>query len=515
MIGPTFALFIRSLREDARAKFTPISRAALVLIILFFITVNQRDFARQPAPGLTVFYMVMMVNLFGLVLGGITAFCSAITEEKEDDTLGLLRMTNLSPLAILFGKGISRLVSGALLIVAQLPFTILCVALGGVSATTIWKGYEVLLCTLFFLCNLGLLMSVLSRRTGMAVALAVLIGAVIYVGVPMYYFSGIARTFGAPGAAPDFAQQAAGYIAVNNPLYQLVMLLQGGGRGFFPTSGNPLVFNGVLGTACFLLSWGLFGRFCSGSAESVPGRKKGKTGGKSLRIPRPGSWAIAWKDFWFLIGGRRGLIYRFIGYGVLVFGIAKMMLSNSPYMQSKDVAGMMIWIALFGLGIELQLGAARIFGIERKGLTLSSLVTMPVPLGRIVRQKVIGCLASLIPGMCFVVLGLAMVPEYVDDFLKTMSRGGEDFWVFVYVISSTIAMPLLICWLSLKMRRGALASGIAIGVIWNVLFGMVMSNVRRYDSSGYFSYSALVLLVVCLMLAWAIAKALPRVAAVE
>ncbi len=233
MIGPTFALFIRSLREDARTKFTPISRASLVLVILFFITVNQRNFAAQPAPGLTVFYMVMMVNLFGMVLGGITAFCSAITEEKEDDTLGLLRMTNLSPLAILFGKGISRLVSGALLIVAQLPFTILCVALGGVSATTIWKGYEVLLCTLFFLCNLGMLMSVLSRRTGMAVALAVLIGAVIYVGVPMYYFSGMARTFGAPGAAPDFAQQAAGYIAVNNPLYQLVMLLQGGGRGFF------------------------------------------------------------------------------------------------------------------------------------------------------------------------------------------------------------------------------------------------------------------------------------------
>lgn len=349
----------------------------------------------------------------------------------------------------------------------------------------------------------------------MAVALAVLIGAVIYVGVPMYYFSGMARTFGAPGAAPDFAQQAAGYVTSNNPLYQLTMLLQGGGRGFFPTSGNPLVFNGVLGTVCFLLSWGLFGRFCSGSAESVPGRKKGKTGGKSLRIPRPGSWAIAWKDFWFLIGGRRGLIYRFIGYGVLVFGFAKMMLSNNPFMQSKDVAGMMIWIAFFGLGIELQLGAARIFGIERKGLTLSSLVTMPVPLGRIVRQKVIGCLASLIPGMCFVALGLAMNPEYVDAFLKTMSRGGEDFWVFVYVISSTIAMPLLICWLSLKMRRGALASGIAIGVIWNVLFGMVMSNVRRYDSSGYFSYSALVLLVVCLMLAWAIAKALPRVAAVE
>ncbi len=515
MIGPTFALFIRSLREDARTKFTPISRAALVLVILFFITVNQRNFAAQPAPGLTVFYMVMMVNLFGLVLGGITAFCSAITEEKEDDTLGLLRMTNLSPLAILFGKGISRLVSGALLIVAQLPFTILCVALGGVSATTIWKGYEVLLCTLFFLCNLGLLMSVLSRRTGMAVALAVLIGAVIYVGVPMYYSLGFAWGRGGLGAAPGIAQQAAGYVMSNNPLYQLTMLLQGGGRGFFPTSGNPLIFNGVLGTICFLLSWGLFGRFCSGRAESVPSRKNGKTGGKSLRIPRPGSWAIAWKDFWFLIGGRRGLIYRFIGYGVLVFGFAKMMLSSSPYMQSKDIAGMMIWLALFGLGIELQLGAARIFGIERKGLTLSSLVTLPVPLARVVWQKVIGCLASLIPGMCFVVLGLAIVPDYLDDFVEMLSRGGYRTWMFIYMLSHIIAMPLLICWLSLKMRRGAVASGIAIGVIWNVLFGVLLDNLSRYNSSGYFMFNSVVLAVVSVVLIRAIAKALPRVAAVE
>jgi len=81
MIRPIFALFIRSIREDNRAKFTPIARAALVLVILFFLAINHRDFARRPAPGLQVFFLVMVINLFGLVLGGITAFCSAITEE--------------------------------------------------------------------------------------------------------------------------------------------------------------------------------------------------------------------------------------------------------------------------------------------------------------------------------------------------------------------------------------------------------------------------------------------------
>ncbi|MEK0451184.1 MAG: hypothetical protein RL088_3452 [Verrucomicrobiota bacterium] len=482
MIRPIFALFIRSIREDNRAKFTPIARAALVLVILFFLAINHRNFARQPAPGLQVFFLVMVINLFGLVLGGITAFCSAITEEKEDDTLGLLRMTNLSPVAILFGKGLSRFVGGMLLIVAQIPFSLLCVTLGGVSGEQILSGYAVLIATLFFLCNLGLLMSVICRKTGVAVALTLFVGTVIYVGGPIAYISTL--EFGRSQPSGVWSDVFA-YLLANNPLYQLgTMVFGAAGRGM-PLTVSPWTFNGIGGVSFFLLAWALFGRFCSGTAETAPRRKKSAKGAKLLRAPRPDGWAIAWKDFWFLQGGRRGLISRFIGYAVLVFGFVGLVTFNNNYMESDDIGEMMMSFAGIGLCVELVLGAARIFGIERRWLTLSSLITIPIPLGSIIRQKILAALASLIPGFCFVVLGAMIAPESLEELWRDITRREESFLAFTYVAIHLISIPLLACWLSLKMRRGAVPATIAIGFVGNVIFAVLLDEVARSSDEAF------------------------------
>jgi hypothetical protein len=53
----------------------------------------------------------------------------------------------------------------ALLLAAQILFTLLAVTLGGVSLEQVFQGYAVLGATLFFLCNLALLCSVLCRST--------------------------------------------------------------------------------------------------------------------------------------------------------------------------------------------------------------------------------------------------------------------------------------------------------------------------------------------------------------
>ena len=58
-----FALFIRSLREDLRARLPPILRAALVLLILLIVGANQRKFAWSGAPGREFLGMLMMLNL--------------------------------------------------------------------------------------------------------------------------------------------------------------------------------------------------------------------------------------------------------------------------------------------------------------------------------------------------------------------------------------------------------------------------------------------------------------------
>ena len=76
-------------------------------------------------------------------------------------------------------------------------------------------------------------------------------------------------------------------------------------------------------------------------------------------------------------------------------------------------------------------------------------------------------------------------------------------------------MPLLICWLSLKMRRGAVAAAIAIGVIWNVLLGVMADVVGRSASSGLILFASMVLVAFSLIFAGFIAKGIPRAGAVE
>jgi len=112
------------------------------------------------APGLRFFEVVVAVDLVFVILAGVSYFSSAISEEKEEMTLGLLRMTNLNPLSILLGKSTSRLCAAILLFVAQIPFTLLAITLGGISLHQVFAAYLTLAAFLVFVSNLALLASV-------------------------------------------------------------------------------------------------------------------------------------------------------------------------------------------------------------------------------------------------------------------------------------------------------------------------------------------------------------------
>jgi hypothetical protein len=50
-LRPVFALFIRSLREDSRARLPTILRTALVCVILLLLWGTQRTFITKLSPG--------------------------------------------------------------------------------------------------------------------------------------------------------------------------------------------------------------------------------------------------------------------------------------------------------------------------------------------------------------------------------------------------------------------------------------------------------------------------------
>src|SRR6478609_1519184 len=153
------ALFVRSLRQHTRYGGTYLLRAGLGCCIIGALFVTHETIGYAGAAGLLFLKIVFFLNYFYLGLAGCSFFAAAITEEKEEGTLGLLRMTNLNALSILLGKSTSRLCAVLLLFSVQIPFVMLSVTMGGVSIDRILTAYALLALFAFSTANLALLFS--------------------------------------------------------------------------------------------------------------------------------------------------------------------------------------------------------------------------------------------------------------------------------------------------------------------------------------------------------------------
>ena len=487
---PIFALFVRSLREQSRAKFTPLSRGAIALVILLFIVGNERDFTNRSAPGQQVLIMLVMVNFFAIAIFGLSTFASAITEEKEDDTLGLLQMTRLNPLAILLGKSTARLCEGLLLLAVQVPFTMLCITLGGVSMDQVLRCYAILAAFLFFLCNVALVWSVVCRRTGRATSMTTLTGIVLYL-LPLFLFSiGLVSSFSGQNVQTWFETAAQWCISIN-PVFDLGRTMEP--RGGLSVATNSIPFSLIGGVICFGLAWMLFAPCCNSGAEAVPRRTEKATASAGIRRtahPRPGRRAIAWKDFHFLSGGWRGLLIRFVTYGLIALLFIWWMATISRSSLRASNLGGMFWVfGQMSFSIEVGLVSARIFGIERKRKTLGTLYTLPLGTGRLICEKILGALPQLVPSVALTLLGIALV---------TIGGGGRNWWLseaFIagctFALSIYVFFAVLVTYLSLRMRRAPFATGLCVMFgIW-IIFGLFVPMRGRDFTATMFANSVL------------------------
>jgi len=518
------ALFERSLREDTRARLPPILRATLVLVILLIIWTNERDFTRRSAPGREFLAMALFANLGLIAIATLGIFSSAITEEKEDQTLTLLRMTKLSPLAILFGKSTSRLFAALLLLAVQIPFTLLAVTLGGVSMEQVLSSYAVLGATTFFLCNLALLCSVMCRTTIRAGWWTGGITGFLFFLLPMIC-AATALTRMRPGAfSPDTAwEYFSTWVIEANPAYALAMLLFG--RGMVAPIATHALLNLGAGLLCFLLSWLLFDKFCETAGEIVaPARRKGfsifkrRPGGTRPSIAHP----LAWKDYHLLVGGRRMLFIRFAFCGLLFLGtcaferFVEHAYSPSTPRLWREIGEVTMALAAGVFAIEIGLTASRIFGDERRGLTLGGLLALPRSTGWLIRQKLLGCIPVILPSLVLFGVGLCVVPSWRRGLYFLLERARSEEWIVLsYGIAQALLLPVLVAYLSLRIRRGALPAGIAIVTALNWFTVVLADDLLRQWNEECLAMMAVVSAAAVVVLSVMICREIPQAAARE
>ena len=487
MTSPLLALFTRSLREDTRSRTTYWARGGLttfVLLILLVVTaISQRGAGMGlGAPGLMFFSSIISLQVACITLLGLSFFASAITEEKEEETLGLLRMTNLNPLSILLGKSTSRLCGALLLLVALLPFTLLAITLGGVSMAQILAAYCTLGAYTFFLCNVALLWSVIAPNTARAVLFTIASLLVFFTANPLLKaLQNALVNFGVltGGSAADARMDGIAAAAFDaTPIARIIEIFN---TGF---SGTPVGWqvwtNLALGLACFFIAWLVFARLADRAAEraSAASPRRRFFGIRFRRPPRPWKNALAWKDFHFLSGGRPGFVLRLLGYACLVIAASS---------DSRGMLPIIAGLAGFAFPVELALVASRIFRTELSGLTWSSLALLPLSLRQIARRKLLGGLLATLPSAVLMVLatGLQM------NLLAPHYPGGMGASLLVSTVSSWVTKAFtmfLIAFLSLLLKRGALALGVVI--TYALMFAIQILSMLLIFSGSFFSNNA-------------------------
>ncbi len=126
---------------------------------------------------------LMFTQLFLVSIIAPMICASAFTVEKEQRTMEMLRLTRLTAWEIFWGKLCGRLASIVILMVVFLPAICLAATLGKVNPVAFSGNYSLVVTTSFALGTLGLTCSALFRRTGtaMAVAMMATVGVLLFV----------------------------------------------------------------------------------------------------------------------------------------------------------------------------------------------------------------------------------------------------------------------------------------------------------------------------------------------
>ncbi|WP_397571036.1 ABC transporter permease [Schlesneria sp. T3-172] len=465
MLDGTFALLERSLRIDSRAWSSHLARLGLLLAIYVSLSYTRLTSFLIGAPGLHFFSGIAYLDVFFMTLLGISFFATSITEEKEEDTLGLMLMAGISPLGILAGKSGGRLWQSMLLIAAQYPFVLLAVTMGGVMQSQVWSVTVALVAYLIFLAGFGLLCSTLAPNSKSASTWMV-IGLLAYFFIPMLagYWSFVHANWQMSqggSTSTTVGWQLVEAISRVSVFTQMSQILT---TGFGETALSIQVISNVLmGIFCSALAW-----LCFGIATRSPSSEVTSRGFVSryrsyspFSAGRPWTHPFRWKDFHFVAGGGPAVCFRLFYYGIL-----------GLLLFAFDGDSNWFYFFLFLLWVSVVVDAARVISRslqeEVRGQTLSALMLLPHSINKVVYSKLEGALLNWLPAPVLGIVTLALCPNFNADLDSVLREERVDVILLGMVVLALFSVMVchLAALISLYARWGAvpLAIGLSIGI---------------------------------------------------
>jgi len=488
MIRGTVALMDRSLRVDTRSLRAHLLRMLFVLVIIGSLAVaHQRARAMiVAAPGKNFLEAMMFITLILVSLGGMGLFATTITEEKEEQTLGLLQMAGVGPMSLLLGKGVTRLFIALLILAVQFPFLLLSVTLGGVLSHQVWAAYLSICAYLLWIANLGLFFSVICRSSRQASFLVTIVLVVYLIGEPFaeMLFQSLTsfQLNGELSPTEKMAEWMLDWWRETHVFHRMSIIL---GSSFNePLFSWQVIIHTISGAALFVLSWLLFPVFNREDRGEPTDRplfslRPGKA--RRWAVPRPWPIALVWKDFFYMTGGWTMIVAKFILYPLVILTVALFFSAVSPfrtYNWLEYLGNSAIWISILMGAIEISIYCSRIFREEIRGRTLPTIAMLPESIVELVYAKWLGCFMALGPALCCFLFGLFLYPDDFWDFLGTaLDEPGFYYFLLQFVIGWHLCTLL-----SMFLKFGAAPLSIAVVLIGNILLLMMTEAIFGFGS---------------------------------
>jgi hypothetical protein len=440
-----FPLFLRSMRSDARSLVVHLSWSLLVIGVYVALCVVIWNRMSIGAPGLGFLINIAYLDAAVLCLIGTPFFSSSISEEREEGTLGLMRMAGINSLGILLGQSFGRLLQTLLLLAIQFPFWWLAVTLGGVTTGQLWALGIGMAAFVIALSNVGLLCSVLCSTTRSAAGVT---GVILAAHILLAHME--RSLFGISGP-----------LELTCFWLRIPVILS---TGFNETPWSlQFTSNLAMGAACFVLSWFFFGI----ARDELTGSVSLNDHLRRWRWKRVGSrpsgraWAMAcfWKDFQFVLGGWPALLLRSLCYIGLfcVSGLYNFRTFVGGGFGGQPLHESFQFAMVFILPVDVALLTAAAIQSDVRQQTLSTLMMLPQSVSKLVYSKLAGVLPGMAPGLIAFLISGWVQP-------KAFFHSTDQFMVIVVWM---ISVPHLAAALSMFLRWGAvpLAFGLTLGLL--------------------------------------------------
>jgi hypothetical protein len=252
-----------------------------------------------------------------------------------------------------------------------------------------------------------------------------------------------------------------------------------------------LLSNVFAGAFFFGLSWLLFDTFNQGEGRgATPSAARKPRPSPALSMPtaigdtppsakpRPGRFAVTWREFYFECGGTQRLWLTFV---ILLFLSAFLLflrysVSQSP-IRPQEIGGVLIVLGLLSAGIRWALEMGSVFQHERKHQTWSALSLLPLSIRQLAYQKLLASFISTLPALLLAASGCVMLAD-------ELSWNEETLFSLLMIASWVLFGSHLTVYFSLYLKWGALPLTLVSCVVLQVVMGLVSVMMGLHRTGG-------------------------------